>query len=291
MEKSDRFFILFCTIISILSWSSAYPVVRLAMRDIPPLPLASLRYGLAALLVCLWLIYKRPVMPAWRDVPRLILSGVFGIALYNIFFNLGEQTLSSGATSLVIASSPIMAGLLAVMLTRERLSVWGWVGSLVSFGGVAFIVNSQKDALTFGAGAGMALLAAFCAAAYTVLQRPLVQRYGGLTVTSYILMIGALFLSPWLKEGISTLHHAPYRAWWCVLELSVFPAVIGYGLWSYVIGALGAARGAMMLYFLPPVTFILAFILEGTWPDTFTVVGGIIIFIGVSMTRLKPKLS
>lgn len=286
MEPSQRRFVFLCVFISVLSWASAYPVVRLALRDLPPLPLAALRYGLAALVAVLWLAYRRPVLPSWHDVPRLIGCGVLGITLYNIFFNLGETTLSSGATSLVIASGPIMAALLAVCFTRETLSRWGWIGSLLSFTGVAVIASGQKGGLAFGSGAVLALVAAFCSASYTVLQRPLVQRYGGLTVTAYVLIIGAFFLLPWLREGLIRLHDAPTRAWWCVFELGLFPAAIGYGVWSYVIGALGAARGAMMLYLLPPVTFVLAFILEGVWPDLFTLLGGAVVLLGVGMTRI-----
>lgn len=291
MAHSSRRFIPLCVLVSVLSWASAYPVVRLALRDLPPLPLAALRYALAALLAATWLLVTRAPVPRWRDGPRLLACGVFGITLYNIFFNLGETTLSSGATSLVIATGPIMAGLLAVLFTQERVTGWGWLGSLTSFAGVAVIVSGQKEGLTFGSGAGMALIAAFCAAMYTVLQRPLVQRYGGLTVTAYVLMIGAFFLLPWLREGVAHLSHAPARAWWCVAELGLVPAVIGYAVWSFVIGALGAARGAMMLYFLPPVTFILAFLLEGVWPDLVTLLGGAVVLLGVGMSRIKraPK--
>lgn len=277
----------FYVALSILSWASAYPLVRLAMHDISPIPLAALRYFIAACLAGGWVIWKRPVLPGVKDFPRLFLCGALGITAYNILFNSGEQTVSSGATSLIIASAPIMAGIMAVLYTGESLSLYGWSGSLLSFCGVALIVVGQPGGFHLGSGAGLELLAAFCTASYVVLQRPLVQRYGGLPVTACVLMIGAFLLLPWLREGSQTLSHAPYQTWLCVFELAIFPAAIGYGAWSHVIGVMGAARGAILLYLLPPVTFILAFLLEGQWPDLLTWCGGIIVMSGVALAHKK----
>ncbi|WP_236646523.1 DMT family transporter [Aristophania vespae] len=124
-----------------------------------------------------------------------------------------------------------------------------------------------------------------------MLQRPLLHRYGGLTVTACVLIIGAIFLSPWLGEGSKILLNAPPRAWLCVIELGVFPAAIGYASWSYVIHALGVAKGTIFLYFLPPMTFLLAFFLEGSWPDLYTILGGAIVMIGVALAHKKKRPS
>ncbi|NVN13478.1 EamA family transporter, partial [Nguyenibacter vanlangensis] len=45
--------------IAILSWASAYPVVRIALRDLPPVPLAAMRYSVAAVLAAAWLAWTR----------------------------------------------------------------------------------------------------------------------------------------------------------------------------------------------------------------------------------------
>lgn len=286
--KKEKF-LPFYVALSILSWASAYPVVRLALLDIPPIPLAALRYFIAACLAILWLIWKKPVLPSLKDFPRLFVCGALGIAAYNILFNSGEQTVSSGATSLIIASAPIMAGIMAVFFAGETLSIYGWSGSILAFCGVALIVLWQPGGLTLGSGAGLELLAAFCTASYVVLQRPLVQRYGGLPVTACVLIIGAFLLLPWLQEGEMTLFHAHVKTWLYVFELAIFPAAIGYGAWSHVIGVMGAAKGAILLYLLPPVTFVLAFILEGSWPDLPTWCGGGVVMLGVALAHKKKK--
>ncbi|ACI50976.1 protein of unknown function DUF6 transmembrane [Gluconacetobacter diazotrophicus PA1 5] len=285
MTKTVARFIPLIVAIAILSWASAYPVVRIALRDLPPIPLAAARYAGAAVLAMAWLAWKRPPLPAARDVPRILACGVIGIAVYNVLFNTGEVTVSAGASSLLISAAPLIAALIAVVTMGERLSLWGWTGSLLSFAGVVLIAEGQIGGVSFGSGATLVFGAAFCGALYTTLQKRLVLRYGALPSISYILMAGALCLSPWLPQALTVLPHAPVRCWAAVLELAVFPAAIGYAAWAFVVGHMGAARGAALLYLLPPATLVLAFVLTGEIPSLRTLAGGAIVMAGVVVTN------
>lgn len=147
-----RFLFLFVAV-AILSWASAYPVVRIALHDFAPIPLAALRYAIAAVMAAGWLLWKRPALLRLSDVPQVLACGVVGITLYNIFFNCGEMTVSAGAASLLISAAPLMAGLMAMAFLGERMSLWGWAGSILSFTGVVLIAEGQSGGLSFGSGA------------------------------------------------------------------------------------------------------------------------------------------
>ncbi|ATU72961.1 Putative transporter ydfC [Gluconacetobacter sp. SXCC-1] len=267
--------------VAILSWASAYPVVRIALRGIPPVPLAAIRYALAALIAVAWLVLRRQPLPAARDMPRLVACAGIGISLYNILFNMGEVTVSAGAASLLIASSPLMTALIAMPVLGERLTAWGWLGSLLSLAGVGLIAGGQAGGITFGSGATLVLGAALCSATYIILLRQLLRRYDGLTCMAYILIIGAALLLPWLPRACAITLRASWPCVWAVVELGVFPAAIGYGAWTFVIGQMGAARGSALLYTLPPVTMVLAFLLTGEIPGLRTLCGGAIVMAGV----------
>lgn len=276
-------------VLTIIAWASAYPLVRLAMTAVPSVPLAALRYALAAFCAVLWLCCKRLPVPALADWPRLVACGLSGITFYNIFFNLGERHVSSATTSLIIALAPIMAGLIAVIWCRERLTVWSWIGSFLSFGGVLVIVLGHGGHVPVNGDVVLVFLAAFCMAVFSVLQKPLVQHYGGMVVTCWVLIIGSVALSPWLGQGMVALLRSPPKIWLYVLELALVPAVLGYAGWSVVVGALGAARAVIFLYLVPPVTFILSFLLEGSWPDLPTLLGGGVVMFGVSIAQLLGR--
>ncbi|MBB2197650.1 DMT family transporter [Gluconacetobacter sp. 1c LMG 22058] len=272
-------------IVAILSWASAYPVVRIALHDLPPVPLAAARYAIAAMLAGGWLAWVRPPLPARGDWLRILACGAIGIALYNILFNTGEMTVSAGAASLLISAMPLIAALIAVAVMGERLSPWGWAGSLCSFAGVVLIAEGQVGGVALGSGATLVFGAAVCGALYTTLQKKLVLRYGALPTICYILIAGAACLSPWLPQALAGLATAPVRCWGAALELGIFPAAIGYAAWAFVVGHMGAARGAGLLYLLPPVTLVLAFVLTGEIPTARTLAGGVIVMVGVVVTN------
>lgn len=284
MSTAARFLPLI-VIVAILSWASAYPVVRIALRDLPPVPLAAARYAIAAMLAGGWLAWARPPVPARGDWPRILACGAIGIALYNILFNTGEVTVSAGAASLLISAMPLIAALIAVAVMGERLSPWGWAGSLCSFAGVVLIAGGQVGGIALGSGATLVFVAAVCGALYTTLQKRLVLRYGALPTICYILIAGAVCLSPWLPQALEVLPGAPLRCWAAVLELGIFPAAIGYAAWAFVVGHMGAARGAGLLYLLPPTTLVLAFVLTGEIPGARTLLGGTIVMAGVVVTN------
>lgn len=270
---------------ALLSWASAYPVTRIALAEMPAVPLAAARYGLAAILALGWLLWKRPAFPALRDWPRFLLCGAVGITLYNILFNTGEQTVSSGAASLIVASAPIMATIIAVAMMGERLTPLGWGGSFISFLGVAIIVLGGRHAVTFGSGALLILGCAACGAIFTTSQRRLVRHYGALNAIAYILVIGAMLLAPWWPAMIRALGTASWTTRGCIIELGILPAALGYAAWGHVIAIRGAARTASLLYLLPPVTIVEAFLLTHEIPTLGTLAGGAIVMGGVIVTN------
>lgn len=282
----------FAAALAILSWASAYPVVRLALQVLPPVPLAAARYALAAVIALAWVGWTRPRLPRVQDLPRFVVCGAVGISLYNILFNLGEQTVSAGAASLLISFSPLIAALLAVGVMGERLSVWGWVGSLVSFCGVVLVAEGQPGGLTFGSGAADVLGAAFSAAVYNAVQKKLVAVYGALATTAYVLIIGAVLLTPWLPQAVQSLQTAPVTGWILVVQLAVFPAILGYAAWAHVVGRIGVARSSGFIYLLSPATLLLAFLITAEVPSLRMLVGGAIILAGVGLMntlgRVRP---
>ncbi|MCX2560628.1 EamA family transporter [Acetobacter farinalis] len=280
----------FAAVLAILSWASAYPVVKMALHVLPPIPLAAARYALAAIIVLVWCVYTRPMLPRMRDLPRFIVCGAVGIALYNILFNVGEQTVSAGAAGLLISFSPLIAAIIAVVAMGERLSVWGWVGSLVSFCGVVLVAQGQPGGLTFGSGAADVLAAAFAAAVYNSVQKKLVVVYGALTTTAYVLMVGAVLLTPWLGQAVQDLRAGPVSGWGLVAQLAVFPAILGYGAWAYVVGRIGVARSSGLLYLLSPTTLLLAFLITAEIPSLLTLVGGAIIIAGVGLMNTRGRV-
>ncbi|TPW36568.1 DMT family transporter [Oecophyllibacter saccharovorans] len=281
---------------TLVAWSSAFPLVQMALRSgVAPLPLASLRYGLACLIVMPFVVsrlarngqtaLRLPPASAW---PRYLLCGFLGITLYNVCLNLGEETVSPATASLIGASSPVICGLLGAWLHRDHLSRFGWAGSALAFAGVLLVCAAQGP-LGFGSGTFVLMLAALGNALFNILQVPLVRRYGpGISLCCFIIA-GAGFLLPWLPQGIATLLKSPPRTWAILLALAAIPGVFGYGCWARLLGRIGAARASLILYGVPPCAIVLTLLLEGSWPNAATLLGGAVVLAGLALTRLGSR--
>lgn len=278
--------------VTVAAWASAFPLIHIGLRGLDPLPLAATRFWLAGAIAAAWLIWTAPPRPSWRDTGMFLLCGLVGIALYNALLNSGQRTVSAGAASFLINTSPIITALLATFFLRERFGPVAWVGSAVVFAGVAIIAAGQAGGLSLGAGASLVLLAAACQATYFILQRPLVPRYGALACAAYTILAGAFLLTPWLAPGLRAIG-APgtggsvARA---VIALAIIPSVIGYGAWTHALGVLGAARAANFLYLVPPLAVLISFILTRDVPGWPTIAGGLLAIAGVAIVNLRSRL-
>jgi drug/metabolite transporter (DMT)-like permease len=275
----------------VLVWALSFPLIKIALTEIAPLPLAAARFGVASLLIAMWLAWKRPARPTSRDVLRFLLCGLVGIALYNALLNAGQRDVSASAASFIVNTVPVLTGLFATLFLKERFTRLGWAGAGLGFAGVGLIVIGQPGGLSFGSGAFLIFGSAIAQAAFFVIQKPLVQRYGALTSTAYTVVAGTVLLSPWLGAGVASLGDAGTEPTILVtvIVLGVFPAALGYAAWSYALGHYGAARASTFLYLVPPVATLLAFALSGERPRVLTMLGGLIAIFGVALVSARGR--
>ena len=274
---------------TVLLWASAFPTIRVGLADFDPVPLAALRFAIAAVPMLLWFAIRRPALPGPRDLALFAACGLIGIALYNVLLNTGQQTVSAGAASFIVNTVPVITVVLAVLFLGERFGLRAWAGTLLSFGGVALIAMGQPGGLSFGAGATLVLAAAFCQGAFFTLQRSLIPRYGPTLCATLAIVAGALFLAPWLPVAARQAAEASPSGLAAVIYLGLFPGGVGFATWAVAQGAFGASRAANFLYLVPPVAVVLAIGLNGELPGWLTLVGGAIAIAGVVVVNTRAK--
>jgi drug/metabolite transporter (DMT)-like permease len=101
--------------IAVLCWALTFPLIKIALIELAPMPIAATRFSIAALLAIAWLIWRRQRLPPLPDSLRFLLSGLTGIALYNFGQNYGQQTVAAGAASFIVNTAPIITMILSVI--------------------------------------------------------------------------------------------------------------------------------------------------------------------------------
>jgi drug/metabolite transporter (DMT)-like permease len=274
---------------TVFLWASAFPLIRIGLQTFDPIPLAALRFAVATPVWLIWLLWHKPALPSWPQLGRLLLCSFFGIALYNVLLNTGQVTVSAGAASFIVNTVPVITTVLAVLFLNERFRGWAWIGTGLSFTGVALIAVGQPGKLSFGAGTMLVFGAACSQALFFVLLRPLISVYGTKTCTCFVITLGALCLAPWLPQALTQAQSATSSAIAAVIYLGIVPAAIGYATWGAAQSFFGASRAANFLYLVPPVAVALAFILTAEVPVPTTLLGGAIAITGVIIVNTRGR--
>lgn len=270
---------------TVLLWASAFPAISVAVAGLGPggLSVTRLVIASAALLAAAALVQVR--LPRARDLPLIALCGAAGMTAYQLLLNAGERVVPAGTASLLIATAPVWAGLLAAAFLGERAGRARWAGSLVAFGGCALIALSHG--LRFGGAALIVLAAAITQAVYHVGQKPLLRRYTALEVTAYATWAGTVFILPWTGTAVSALPQAGGAAIWSAAFLGVAPSAAGFALWAYAVSRIDVGKAAISLYLVPPAAIIIALAWLGQVPGPLELAGGAVVLAGVAVGQLR----
>jgi drug/metabolite transporter (DMT)-like permease len=289
MQRKTRADLVAALSICLVLWASAFAGIRLGLRGFGPGQLALLRFIIASLSLAAYALITRLPMPAPRDIPMLFLMGFLGFTVYHVGLNAGEVAVPAGAASFIIASVPIFSTLLAVVFLRERLTPLGWTGVCISFLGVAVISVGTGTGLKFEPAALFIILAAIGESLYFVVQKPYLSRYSGLQLTTYTIWTGTVFMMVYLPGLITQLGKAPLASTLAVAYLGIFPAAIGYVLWSFALSRADVSRVTSTLNLSPILSLVIAFLVLGEIPSALSVVGGLITVAGVILLNTLGK--
>jgi len=279
--------------ILVVLWASAFPAIKLGLEGLSPGHLTLARHLVASLVfVPFLLVFRARMLPRRADLPALLGLGFIGITVYHLSLNTGEQRVSAGATSLIIATAPALTAAIAWFVLRDRLGPLGWLGTGLGLLGVTLIVlgdGSRALGLGLEPYAGLILLAAFATAWFAVLQHSLLRRYRPLEFTAFVTWAGTLpmlvFL-PGLAEALAGAGSLPLLA---TLHLGVFPSAVAYTLFAVALSRAPATVVTAWLYLIPGFALLFSWWWLGEVPTVLTLVGGLVVVSGVVLVNVSKR--
>src|SRR5690242_5388519 len=274
---------------TVVLWASAFPAITVAVAGLGPAGLAVARLAVAsaALALAAALGGRWPALrvrkPASRDLPLIAVCGLAGMTGYQLLLNAGERVVPAGTASLLVATAPVWASLLAVAFLGERASGRRWAGSAIALAGTALIAASHG--LGFGASALLVLAAAVLQAVFHTAQKPLLARYTSFEVTAYAMWTGTVFVLPWTGSFLRALPTAGGAAIWSAVFLGLAPSAAGFVLWAYAMAGMDVGRVTLSLYLVPAAAIGIALAWLGQVPGPIELAGGAIALAGVIFAR------
>lgn len=274
-------------------WGSSFVLTKVALQELGPMTVAFGRWALAGLAFLVYIPlagFAGEVRRALRaDLGAFLVLGFVGISLFYALQNLGLQYSTAVNVGWVINLTTIFIAVLGVWWLGERLTPIQVIGIVVAFAGVT-LISWRGGGIRLGVatwrGDLLTVLAALCAAIYTVYGKRVVALYSPAVVTALASLFGSLFLWP----------IALWEGWPSSLSSVTMGALVVLGLgsgalanlwWWRVLSEMDAARAGTYLLAIPLVSTALGVSFLG---EPFTVsaaMGALLILAGLGMTQSR----
>lgn len=265
-------------------WGGSFLFMRMAATAVGPAWLILARVGLAAVflgVVALWLKKALQASKYWR---HYLVLGLFNSALPFVLFAYAAQTLSASLLSILNATAPMWAAVIAAARRQSELSLMKWLGMGVGLAGVAVLAGVESLSLPPGGmiaiGAALAATLSYgIATTYTKVAssvEPFSNAQGSMWAATLILIPAALATPfpaeiPWAPIGLA------------VLALGIVCSGVAYLIYFRLVADFGGVS-ALTVTFLIPVfgTLWAAWVLDEpvTWT---TVAGGLLVLVGTAL--------
>src|SRR6266581_114902 len=226
--------------------------------------------GAGLIAVCLWGL--APV------ATRSLVSELAPLPLLTL-----RQLLAAGV---LLATEPVWVLVIGLVLLAERAGLRIVLGTGVALAGIAVIAGpsamSPGSGTRVAAGAALVLLATLAFGGYTVVLRPLSEKYGPVSATAASSVVGAV---PYLAlAGTVWPPRLSQPAWAELLFLALGSTVAGMLLWNRAIVRGGTARISRLLYLEPAVSVLGAMVFLGERATAAVLAGGVLVIAGVLVT-------
>ncbi|MEU7137364.1 DMT family transporter [Streptomyces sp. NPDC046261] len=268
-------------------WGSAFPAIRIALEGYSPTAMAVLRLAFAVLFLLPWLATGRISRLRRGDIARMAGFGLTGMTAYQLLLYAGERHVEGGTAAMLVATSPVFATALGMLVLRERPGARGVAGLLVALGGALVVAMAGGGGGGSRTGMAMIVLAAAAQATSFILQKPLLRRYSGMDCIFYGSLFGLLPLLVFTPDAASHLMAAGWQQTAAVVWLGLGCTVLAFCTWSRVLEAASASTSSLVLYAVPVAALVLDAVLLGALPAPMAALGGLIVLAGVGIAAVR----
>lgn len=276
-------------------WGGSFLFIGVAVKEIPPLLIVTVRVGLAA--CALWIVLKLSGVTPPRG--RAQWGALVGMALLNnvvpfSLFAWAQAHIAASVASILNATTPLFLVVAAHLITTDEKMTGGRMfGVLAGFAGVAVMLGAAP---TLASGteilAELACLgASACYAASNLYGRrfsrlgvaPLAIAAGQTTVSFAIMLpVTLVVVQPW------TLPPASPLAWACVAALALPSTAFAYVLFFRILASAGSTNLGLVTFLIPVTAVLLGVSLLGDQLALRHLAGMALIALGLAAIDGRP---
>lgn len=253
-------------LVFLILWSSGFVFLKMGLAYAEPLSFLALRYALVVAVLLPVLLWVRPTWPQQaRQWAHLAVVGVLLQAGYFSFTYLSlHHQMSAGGIALITSQQPILVGLLAPLVSSERVSAGRWAGLILGVAGALMVIVARPLG---GEGVGAlgvlyAILALMVITASTLWEKRFGTESHPVVANLVQYAIGFVVVLPlalWLEDG--DIQWPAPGLWLSLAYLVVCNSIVAITLLLAMIRRGEVSRVSALFFLVPPGTALIALVL------------------------------
>ena len=263
-------------------------------EHIKPLGFVMMRVVVALLLF--WIVdsFNPKQKIAKGDIKRLVLCGLFGVAINQMLFFKGLSLTTPINGAIIMTTNPILVLITAAIIIKERITTRKVAGIALGIIGALCLLLFGKH-FSFGGDTFMGDLYIFINAMsygiFLVIAKPLMKKYTPLTVIKWSFFFGSLLVVPF---GISELNQVNWSSFTSEIWLGVTYVVIAVTFIAYLLNTialttLSPAVVSFYIYLQPLFATLISLFLGKDQLTPIKVLSSVLIFTGVYLVSVPPR--
>lgn len=279
----------------VLLWGSSFPVIERLLESWDVLSVTAGRHLIGACTMVVILTLSERRLPFRRSLPwrKLIVLGVFGMALSAVIMSLAIYYAGAVGAAVISATGPIVAALTARLVFAMPVFRGIVVGTVLAVGGGLVVVFGSGDVVEFKGGELLVMLSTVTWTWYSIGAQRWLRGLTQLQIAALTMVPGAIALVT-IAVTVSSTGLAALRVDFSpptlalLLYLGALPIGVGSWLWHYGVSRVGIHVATMYVNMIP-IAAVLVAIAFGSLPGPHHLIGGIIIVAGVSYSQFVVR--
>jgi len=276
-------------------WGSTYLLNKIAVTELPPFMLASIRFIVAAILIFIIAkILKMKLTISATQLKNTIIAGFLFLTFGNGVVVWALKFVDSGFAALEISAQPLVVLILMRLLQGKKISAMSFIGVILGFIGIFLLVSQKQIISKDGQILGMIMIflcmISWSYASLFVGKADLPKNFfvntgyqmlsGGIILGIVSLTLGETWISP---VNWST------NVRWSMLLLILFGSIVAFTAFNYLLKEVSPEKVATGTYVNPVIALILGWWILEENLTLQSIIAAVILLTGVYFINSKRK--
>ena len=227
-----------------------------------------------------------------KDIIRLAICGVFGVAINQLLFFEGLNLTTPINAAIIMTINPVLVIIMSALILFEKINIKKGIGIALGLVGASTLIisgGSVSGNTNYMLGNMFIFVNAASYGLYLVLVKPMMHKYHTITVMFYVFGFGLLYVLPF---GYTELMAVDWLSFppiiiWEVLFVVICTTVIAYLLNSSALKLLNPTTVSIYIYLQPVLATLFAIFRGADSLDEIKFICAIIIFVGVYLVSVR----